>query len=821
MLASIYGWGIFILPKKSSQKDDRIPQPFDNIQVNFCKNPICPNFGIPASTKKQPRGPYAKPHTQDGYIRKTKGGVFHLLCKYCGESFPLKSNQGIAEEAIRFTPQAPQRPVPACKNGNCENFGKGAKQYPHLYSKSGRTAAGSQRYICKSCKSTFSETKKAIARQRKSHLNRYIFKCLMNKVPLKGIADIFGISMDTVYRKINFLYTQCNRFLEAREARLLRGMSLPKMYIAVDRQYYAVNWRVRKDKRNIILYGIASADNNSGYVFSNDVNYDLSLDPDLIEWEAEQNGDYDKNLPFRRYARLWLQKDFIAAVLQAKKNSKREKARLNEAGEILDLEIESRYEALSKRTDIEASEELNEKVQLPHDGMMVRMDYCMYGHFLRLKDLLRGAEKIRFFMDQESGIRAACLSVFHRQIWDRICDAFYVSTIKTMTVDDREDVNKVRKKTLEEYSKLLGVSIKEAELALLTEQVKMMDSFGPWRDRWFTHPLPTYKEPGIKVCHLTDFGDYDITHRAWLYNKASLHSVNTYFANVRRKLSLLERPIATPSSLGRKWFAYSPYNPAVVNKLLLIHRAHYNFVGKRGQKETPAMRLGLAKAPVEPEDIIYSRGLSFRWKKALNERSDNKKEFLKGPEPDSLKEKRASLSTFKPGRPKYLKNLETIYLDTETTGVTLKDQIIEIAIVDDAGETLLNSLVRGTCPVHKDANKLHGLTLKKVAKSPSLKDLEDAIINIVRGKHAVTYNLEFDLRFLTPRIKSAIQYASCCMRAYAEYRNELTEYDTYRWFSLNEASVHLNYEWEGTCHRALPDALACRAVWRKIKRLGA
>jgi DNA polymerase III epsilon subunit-like protein len=449
------------------------------------------------------------------------------------------------------------------------------------------------------------------------------------------------------------------------------------------------------------------------------------------------------------------------------------------------------------------------------------MDYCMYGHFLRLKDLLRGAEKIRFFMDQESGIRAACLSVFHRQIWDRICDAFYVSTIKTMTVDDREDVNKVRKRTLEEYSKLLGVSIKEAELALLTEQVKMMDSFGPWRDRWFTHPLPTYKEPGIKVCHLTDFGDYDITHRAWLYNKASLHSVNTYFANVRRKLSLLERPIATPSSLGRKWFAYSPYNPALVNKLLLIHRAHYNFVGKRGQKETPAMRLGLAKAPVEPEDIIYSRGLSFRWKKALNERSDNKKEFLKGPEPDSLKEKRASLSTFKPGRPKYLKNLETIYLDTETTGVTLKDQIIEIAIVDDAGETLLNSLVRGTCPVHKDANKLHGLTLKKVAKSPSLKDLEDAIINVVRGKHAVTYNLEFDLRFLTPRIKSAIQYASCCMRAYAEYRNELTEYDTYRWFSLNEASVHLNYEWEGTCHRALPDALACRAVWRKIKRLGA
>jgi len=129
-------------------------------------------------------------------------------------------------------------------------------------------------------------------------------------------------------------------------------------------------------------------------------------------------------------------------------------------------------------------------------------------------------------------------------------------------------------------------------------------------------------------------------------------------------------------------------------------------------------------------------------------------------------------------------------------------------------------LVRATCPVHKDANKLHGLTLRKVAKSPSLKDLEDTIIDLLRGKQVVTYNLEFDLRFLPPKIKNAIHYASCCMRAYAEYRSEFTEYDTYRWFSLNEATVHLNYNWEGACHRALPDALACRAVWRQINGIG-
>lgn len=809
------------MPKKISEKNGRIPQSFDNIQINFCKNPICPNYGVPASTKTQPRGRYAKPHKQDGYIRQRLHGVFHLICKYCGESFPVKSNHGIAEETRRFSQYAPLIPEPSCKNVACPNFEKGVKSNSLLYSKSGRTAAGSQRYICKDCRSTVSKPRKSFARQRTSHLNRYIFKSLMNKTPLKGIADIYGISMDTVYRKIDFLYEQCSRFLEAREAKLLRGMTPPKMYIAVDRQFYAINWPIRTNKRNVILYGIACADNSSGYVFSNDVNYDFSLDPEKIELEAEKNGDYEKAIPFRRYARLWLSSDFVAAVEQAKKDSKRrKKMQLEQTRDLLDLEIVGRYEASRKRRDVEVSEDLNEKVQLPQKGMMVRMDYSMYGHFMHLRDLLKGAEKIRFFMDQESGIRAACLSTFHREIWNRICDAFYVTIDKTMTRDEREKTRDDSAKKLKEYCTAHRLSEKEGRLGLLIEQIRMMDSFGPWRDRWFTHPLPTYKEPGIKICHLTDFGDYDLTHRAWLYNKASLHAVNTYFANVRRKLSLLERPIATPSSLGRKWYAYSPYNPALVNKLLLIHRVHYNFVLKRGQKETPAMRLRLAKAPVAPEDIIYSRGLSFSRKKALTMHVKNtNNDFLKGPEPESLKEKQARLLKSKPGRPKSFKKLETVYLDTETTGVTLKDEIIEIAVIDDEGKHLINSLVRPTRPVHKDAQKLHGLTCRKVAKAPLLKELEDRIVEAVQGKHVVTYNVEFDLRFLTGRIRNAIEAASCCMRAYAKYRSEVTEYDAYRWFSLNEACAQLGYDWEGDCHRAFPDAFACRFVWRKIHGL--
>jgi hypothetical protein len=42
-------------------------------------------------------------------------------------------------------------------------------------------------------------------------------------------------------------------------------------------------------------------------------------------------------------------------------------------------------------------------------------------------------------------------------------------------------------------------------------------------------------------------------------------------------------------------WGYSPYNPALVGKLLDIFRVFYNFVEVGEDKKTPAVRLGLAE----------------------------------------------------------------------------------------------------------------------------------------------------------------------------------------------------------------------------------
>ena len=74
---------------------------------------------------------------------------------------------------------------------------------------------------------------------------------------------------------------------------------------------------------------------------------------------------------------------------------------------------------------------------------------------------------------------------------------------------------------------------------------------------------------------------------------------------LRRKLSLLERGIPTSNNRRRIWHGYAPYNPEMISKVQGIYRVYYNYVKVGDDGMTPAMRLGLARKPVEMEDILY------------------------------------------------------------------------------------------------------------------------------------------------------------------------------------------------------------------------
>lgn len=122
---------------------------------------------------------------------------------------------------------------------------------------------------------------------------------------------------------------------------------------------------------------------------------------------------------------------------------------------------------------------------------------------------------------------------------------------------------------------------------------------------WAEHPVPTLNDPEKKVCWLTDFGldprqlqGAPLQGLAHLLDEASLRGVDVFFMQARRRVSMLERPILSAANAGRVWNGYGAYNPAVLLRLFNIFRVWKNFaiVGEDDER-TPAMRMGLAKAP--------------------------------------------------------------------------------------------------------------------------------------------------------------------------------------------------------------------------------
>lgn len=578
----------------------RIPLEHNGIQYNFCKNPKCSNFGVPANQDK----------TYGNNLYTIVGGGKDLpliKCSCCGETPPMKSNIGIYEEVERISSYLKiATEGPCCSNPECSNktIPVGTKK---AYASFGTTSSGGKRYRCNACKKTLTVSKPTY-RQLDTHHNIEIFKLLVNKVPLNRIINILDISWEVLYHRMNFIHKQCMAFVSNRENKL-KTMPIDRLYLSVDKQDYEVNWTQRKDKRNIVISAITSADNKTGYVFGIHPNFDSSVDKEEIEEDSVEVQDHLKKNPFKKYARLWLESDYE----KAHKHS----STFKKSTELIDS-IRGTYKEIASREDIEVEERKNTE-KLPDYGIQVRVEYTMIGHFYFLKKLLGNVKKWRFFLDQESGIRSACLSAFQEEVAEHTAEAFYVAIEKELTVDEKREFKaKAKKKFDEMRAKNPQLSENEVKIEMLKNEIQSVLHLGDFKDSWVKHPFPNMAEANKAMCWLTEHndGDMDLTHKAWLYNKASLHGVDVFFQKVRRRMSMFERPIHSSSSAGRTWNGYGCYNPTHMVKMLEIFRVVHNYIDTKKEKvevdgvektvvTTPAMRLGLADAPIDYKTILY------------------------------------------------------------------------------------------------------------------------------------------------------------------------------------------------------------------------
>lgn len=170
-------------------------------------------------------------------------------------------------------------------------------------------------------------------------------------------------------------------------------------------------------------------------------------------------------------------------------------------------------------------------------------------------------------------------------------------------------------------------------------------------------------------------------------------------------------------------------------------------------------------------------------------------------------------------------NLEPVFLDTETTGVERRDEIVDICVVDCDGTILIDTLIKPTISIPFGATRIHGITSEMVQNAPTWKEIWPQVGAVLRDRHIGVYNADFDLRMIEQaNRKYGIQWrnpsarAFCIMKLYARFYGAWNhKYGSYRWQKLENAGRQCNISIPNS-HRAKDDTLLARAVLHYIAK---
>jgi DNA polymerase-3 subunit epsilon len=167
-----------------------------------------------------------------------------------------------------------------------------------------------------------------------------------------------------------------------------------------------------------------------------------------------------------------------------------------------------------------------------------------------------------------------------------------------------------------------------------------------------------------------------------------------------------------------------------------------------------------------------------------------------------------------------------LYLDTETTGLDIRAEIVEISILDADGSVLLDTLVRPSARIPRDATAIHHIDDMMVRTAPTWPEVWSQANILMQERLIGIYNLEFDLRMLRQthlRYRMPWSYLTGgfdIMDIYARFYGQWNPYkNSYRWQSLENAGRQCRIPLLNS-HRAIDDARLARAVLHAIAESG-
>ncbi len=161
-------------------------------------------------------------------------------------------------------------------------------------------------------------------------------------------------------------------------------------------------------------------------------------------------------------------------------------------------------------------------------------------------------------------------------------------------------------------------------------------------------------------------------------------------------------------------------------------------------------------------------------------------------------------------------------LDTETTGLGAADEIVQIAILDGSGASVMNQLIKPTIPIPPVASAVHGIRDRDVAEAPSFKEIYIRLSTLLAGQVVIAYNMDFDWRMLEQTASRfrlppmRIRKRDCAMKQYARFKGARhSNGRNYVWHKLGAAAAQEGLP-VAQAHDALNDARMTLALIRKM-----
>jgi DNA polymerase-3 subunit epsilon len=166
-----------------------------------------------------------------------------------------------------------------------------------------------------------------------------------------------------------------------------------------------------------------------------------------------------------------------------------------------------------------------------------------------------------------------------------------------------------------------------------------------------------------------------------------------------------------------------------------------------------------------------------------------------------------------------LADANTVVLDLESTGLLHRDpetEIAQICVVDVKGRQLFSMLLKPSQPMSNEVIGIHKITNVQVQHQPLFRQVAKLIAFVLKDKHVVAFNADFDWKLLIHMFKKynqelpEISGVSCCMDKFSEWTGEYSEKKGgFKWQPLPNFSGT-------TSHDAFNDCLNTLKVMQKL-----